>query len=63
MGKKEKYFRNRSNTGWVRYIRAGVYDTRKQALNVAKAERELGFKAKVVQDKKTGKHVVWCRMI
>ena len=63
MGKKEKHFRNRSNTGWVRYIRSGVYDTRKQALGSARGLRELGGKAKVIEDEKTKKFVVWGRMI
>jgi hypothetical protein len=63
MGKREKYFRNRSNTGWVRYIRGGIYNTRKQALGSASGQREMGFKARVVQDEKTKKFVVWVRMI
>jgi len=63
MGSREKYFRNRSNTGYVRYIRAGVYDTRKQALGAAKGLREMDGKARVVKDEKTGKYVVWGRMI
>jgi len=63
MGKREKYFRNRSNTAWLRYIRAGVYDTRKQALGSASGAREMGSRAKVVKDKKTGKYVVWEKII
>ncbi len=63
MGKKEKYFRNRSNTAWLRYIRDGVYDSKKQASNVARFAREQGSRSRVVKDDKTKKYVVWTKMI
>jgi len=63
MVEKVKYFRNRNNTGWLRYIIADTpFTTKKAAYNCARGMRDLGGKAKVVKDEKTGKYVCYTKM-
>lgn len=61
---KEKWFRRRDNTGWDRYIIADTpFDFREHALACARGMRELGGKAKVIQDEKTKKWLCYAKMI
>ena len=56
MAKKVKYFRNKSNTGWLRYLLSDKpFSTKKGASNCAKGLRNIGVKARVIQDEKTKK--------
>jgi len=64
MVEKTKYFRRRDNTGFDRYIIADTpFNFREHALACARGMREMGGKAKVIQDKDTGKWLCYAKMI
>ena len=64
MVEKTKYFRNKSNTGWLRYIIADTpFTTKDGAMNCARGMRNMGGKARVVKDEKTGKYLCYAKMI